>query len=187
MLLRFFRRSRTDPLHVSMMGVRMGERFLQIGCEDRTLLSGLATKVGLSGNAAVAVPDDVQADRAQRAGVDAGVLLDVQRTVLGALPFESDAFDIVVVDDTAGHFAALPPDDRLGAMREARRVLREGGRIGVVEGLGGGRLRRPIARPEGYAADALLRDGGFRPVRLLAERERYRFYEGLKPVAPRAG
>ena len=36
-----------DPLHVSMTGVRMGERFLQIGCHDRALLSGLAAKVGL--------------------------------------------------------------------------------------------------------------------------------------------
>jgi SAM-dependent methyltransferase len=187
MLFRFLRRSHTDPLHVSMMGVRMGERFLQIGCDDQTLLSGLATKVGLSGNAAVAVPDDVQAHRAERAGIDAGVLLDLQRTALTALPFDPDAFDIVVVDDTVGRFAALAPGDRLGAMREALRVLRQGGRIGVVEGLGGGRLRRPIARPEGYAADALLRDGGFRPVRLLAERERYRFYEGLKPTAPNGG
>ena len=32
----------------------MGERFLQIGCYDRALLAGLASKVGLSGTAAVA-------------------------------------------------------------------------------------------------------------------------------------
>ena len=29
-----------DPLQVSMTGVRMGERFLQIGCHDRALLAG---------------------------------------------------------------------------------------------------------------------------------------------------
>ena len=45
-----------DPLHVSMTGVRMGERFLQIGCNDRALLAGLAAKVGLSGTAAALNP-----------------------------------------------------------------------------------------------------------------------------------
>ena len=35
-----------DPLQVSMTGVRMGERFLQIGCHDKALLAGLAAKVG---------------------------------------------------------------------------------------------------------------------------------------------
>ena len=58
--LRLLKGGRTramDPLQVSMTGVRMGERFLQIGCHDRALLSGLAAKVGLSGAAAVATTD----------------------------------------------------------------------------------------------------------------------------------
>ena len=29
-----------DPLHVSMTGVRMGERFLQIGCHDLAFWQG---------------------------------------------------------------------------------------------------------------------------------------------------
>ena len=48
MLMRRGRGPAMDPLQVSMTGVRMGERFLQIGCHDRALLSGLAAKVGLS-------------------------------------------------------------------------------------------------------------------------------------------
>ena len=35
-----------DPLHVSMTGVKMGERFVMIGCDDRALMAGLAAKVG---------------------------------------------------------------------------------------------------------------------------------------------
>ena len=58
-----------DPLQVSMTGVRMGERFLQIGCDDRALLSGLAARVGLSGTAAVATLDDESAKRAAAVGV----------------------------------------------------------------------------------------------------------------------
>ena len=54
MLMRRGRGAAMDPLQVSMTGVRMGERFLQIGCNDKSLLAGLAAKVGLSGTAAVA-------------------------------------------------------------------------------------------------------------------------------------
>jgi hypothetical protein len=48
MLMRRGRGPAMDPLQVSMTGVRMGERFLLIGCSDKGLLSGLAAKVGLS-------------------------------------------------------------------------------------------------------------------------------------------
>ena len=74
-----FRRMRAmDPLQVAMTGVRMGEKYLQILCSDATLTSGLATKVGLSGMAALAAPDDKQAARAQAAANKAGALIDVK-------------------------------------------------------------------------------------------------------------
>jgi hypothetical protein len=57
--LRSVRRHRQmDPLHVTMTGVRMGERFLQLGCDDASLLGGLAAKVGLSGACAVIAFDE---------------------------------------------------------------------------------------------------------------------------------
>src|SRR6185436_4676626 len=78
MLMRRGRGPAMDPLQVSMTGVRMGERFLQIGCHDRSLLSGLAAKVGLSGTAAVAAFNDEQARRAASIGVKVGALIEVQ-------------------------------------------------------------------------------------------------------------
>jgi SAM-dependent methyltransferase len=170
-----------DPLHVSMTGVKMGERFVMIGCDDSALLSGLASKTGLSGLAAVAAFDDDGVGRAKAVGAKIGALIEAEVIDGKALPFDSDAFDMVVVDDTRGRFAALSADDRLSCLREARRVVRPGGRIEVVEGLGGGMFGR-VARAADYDATKDLGAVGFKPVRVLAERDGFRFVEGLKAV-----
>jgi hypothetical protein len=172
-----------DPLHVSMTGVKMGERFLMIGCDDRALLSGLAAKTGLSGLAAVAAFDDEGAGRAKSVGVKIGALIETQVTDGRTLPFDSDAFDMVVVDDTRGRFAAMPGEDRVSCLRDARRVVRAGGRIEVVEGIGGGVFGR-VSRAEGYDAEKDLSAAGFKPVRVLAERDGFRFVEGLRAAQP---
>jgi SAM-dependent methyltransferase len=162
-----------DPLQVSMTGVRMGERFLQIGCHDRTLLSGLASKVGLSGTAAVAAFDAAQADRAAAVGAKVGALIDTRPIDGAVLPFDADQFDMVVVDNTNGAFAALAADSRSAYVRDARRVVRHGGRIEMIEGVA-------ATPPQGYDAVRDLETAGFKPVRLLAERDGFRFIEGLR-------
>src|SRR6187200_1510430 len=86
-----------DPLHVSMTGVRMGERFLQIGCYDTSLLAGLAAKVGLSGTAAVAALDADDAKRARAAGSKVGALIEIYDIERGrAWPIEDGQFDMIV-------------------------------------------------------------------------------------------
>lgn len=167
-----------DPLQVSMTGVRMGERFLQIGCDDRALLSGLAAKVGLSGTAAVATLDDDSAKRAAAVGVKVGALIDVRPITGHTLPFDSDQFDMIVVDDTRGAFAGLSHEARSAYLRDAHRIVRAGGRTEVVEGGSGS-----IARAAGYDIVGDLEGAGFKPVRALAERDGFRFVEGLKPNA----
>ena len=47
----FLRKSGLEQLPVAMSGVRMGERALQIGIDDRSLAGVIAAKVGLSGSA----------------------------------------------------------------------------------------------------------------------------------------
>jgi hypothetical protein len=163
-----------DPLQVSMTGVRMGERFLLVGCHDRALLSGLAAKVGLSGTAALAAFDDDQARKAAGVGAKVGALIETRRIEGLTLPFDSDHFDMVVIDDTNGAFGKVEESSRAAYLREALRTVRQGGRIEVVEGI--------AARTPGPDTLRDLTTAGFKPVRVLAEKDGFRFLEGLRGI-----
>jgi len=180
--LRTVRRQRQmDPLHVTMTGVRMGERFLQIGCDDTSLLGGLAAKVGLSGACGVVAFDEETAARARKVGASVGALIDVRVVAPDGFEHDASTVDMVVVDDTRGTFARMRDADRAAALAESRRVLRDGGRIEVVERVAlTGLLGGHVSRPEGYVVEPLLIAAGFKPVRLLAEKAGVRFVEGLK-------
>jgi len=172
MLMRRGRGQAMDPLQVSMTGVRMGERFLQIGCADRALLAGLAAKVGLSGTAAVAVTNQQQADLVKSTGAKVGALIDASDIDQGRQwPFDAAAFDLVVVDDTDDSFSRF--ESRVSdVLRHARHSLRNGGRIEVVT---------PVTSVQGkFDYVQLLSEAGFKPVRILAEQGRLRFVEGLR-------
>lgn len=152
-----------------MTGVRMGERYLQVGCHDAALTRGLATKIGLSGVAALAAPDERQAKQAQKAADKAGVLIDIKITPPDQLTWDDGIFDMVVIDNTGGTVQALPDATRTTSLREARRVLRAGGRVEFIEREG-----------DAGRATEWLTAAGFKPVRTLAERDGFRFVEGLK-------
>jgi len=181
------RKPRLEPFALTMAAASMGERVLQIGLDDSGLATALAAKVGLSGTAALVADNESEAGRAKRAAERAGVFLDVRVTPLDALPFENASFDLVVVHAMRGLLASAGQGSRAGALREAYRVLRAGGRGIVIEsaprgGLAG--LLRTQAVDEDYVAsggaESVLKAAGFHPVRTLAEREGYRFTEGLK-------
>lgn len=183
----FLRKSRVEPLPVTMSAVRMGERLLQIGIDDPGLASALAAKVGLSGNAAIVVTDNADAARARAAATSAGVLVDVQVTPLAMLPFESGMFDLVIAHSVRGLVSSLDANARTAALREWHRVLRTGGRVMTIEAGPAGGLRGLLRQPhpdDAYAVSGgvvgALEAAGFRPVRVLAEREGYRFAEGIK-------
>jgi len=164
-----------DPLHVSMTGVRMGERFLQIGCHDKALLAGLASKVGLSGTSAVAAVDAADAGRARGIGAKVGALIEIYDIDQGrAWPIGDDQFDMIVVDDTTDGFANLAEATRQSCLRNALRAVRAGGRIEVIA--------RQRSEAQGYDPLKELSAAGFKPVRLLADRDRFRFFEGLRTL-----
>ncbi len=175
----FLRKPNLERLPVAMSGVRMGERVLQIGIDDASLAGAIAAKVGMSGHAAIAVTDDRQAARARAGAAAAGALVDVQTTE-AALPFSGEAFDVVVLH-AAGVAHAF---EQQGAplLSDSRRVLRDGGRIVVIEGRRRGWFARAHAAAAADPAAVLLALGaaGFKAVRVLAEREGYRFLEAVK-------
>jgi SAM-dependent methyltransferase len=183
----FLRKTRVEALPVTMSAVRMGERVLQVGVDDPAIVSAIAAKIGLSGHAAIAVADEREAARANSAAAGAGVLVDVRVSPQASLPFENDAFDLVIVHSVHGRLSSLDTATRTGAMREWHRVLRHGGRVMTIEagpasGLAG--MLRPAHRNEAYEAAggvvSALEIAGFKPVRILAEREGFRFSEGIK-------
>jgi tRNA A58 N-methylase Trm61 len=175
LLLRLLKGGRTrsmDPLQVSMTGVRMGERVLQIGCTDKSLLAGLAAKVGLSGNIAVAVTNGQQAKLAESIGRKVGALIDVKDIDHGrAWAFDQGAFDMVVVDDTDDGFSGFKPPVEI--LRRSLASLRPGGRVEIIT----------LVESQHGKFDflQLMTDAGFKPVRLLAEVKGLRFLEGLRP------
>jgi ubiquinone/menaquinone biosynthesis C-methylase UbiE len=170
-----------------MTAVKMGDRFLQIGCTDAALLAAIAAKVGLSGRACVAVESEAEALRSRAGAARSGMLLDVEVTPFGQLPYEDNSFDVVVIDSLDGLIAHASPEGRAARLREAPRLLVPRGRLVVIErltqsGLAGLFSRQPVDpdyRASGGAASA-LQAAEFRAVRVLAERDGLAFVEGVR-------
>jgi ubiquinone/menaquinone biosynthesis C-methylase UbiE len=166
-------------LAVSMVGVKLGDRFLQIGCGDGGLLAALAAKTGLTGRAAAIDPSADAVARATRTAEREGVLAEISSAPLSDLPFDGASFDVVVLFDV---LQPLTPEARTIALREVSRVLRQGGRAVVVERAPRGGLAallkpRTDAR---YSAEEWLLSAGLKAVRLLAERDAQKFVEGVR-------
>jgi methyltransferase family protein len=126
-------------------------------------------KTGLSGTAALAAPDEPQAARARAAASKAGALIDVQVGSPAMWPWLPQTFDMVVIDNTAASFTEMNESDRTALLNAARGVLRQGGRVELIERISEGTS----------SSEALLKAAGFRPVRTLAETNGFRFVEGL--------
>jgi SAM-dependent methyltransferase len=190
----FFRRSPvgTEALPLSMSGIRAGERLLQIGLDDAPIAEAMAAKVGLNGRALFAVDTDREAGRARAVAAGAGVLADVHVVSYSSgapWPLDDASCDVVVVHGRRGLLASLSATDRRALLSHCLAALRAGGRLiamdagasdGIAALLGRGPKPDPVYEEGGGTASA-LESAGFRPVRVLAERDGYRFTEGLRP------
>ena len=188
----FFRRQpqQKHALALAMTGATLGDRLLQVGCTDASLLGAIGIKAGLSGRVCAIVPDDAHAERARRAAEKFGFLLEVETGRLDHFPFEDGAFNLIVVDNQHGLLSSMRPEQRVATLREAFRVLTPRGRIVIIEqgpraGLGalfGSRTSAPVDPRYAAAGGAIvaLEAEGFRAARLLAERDGLYFFEGVR-------
>ncbi len=110
--------------------LRAGDEVLDVGCGTGTLTLALAERVGPAGSAVGvdASPEMIDAAREKSSGVGIGAEFDL--VPAQDLPFPDGRFDAVVTSLTIHH---LPPEDRVGALREIIRVVRPGGRVVIAE------------------------------------------------------
>jgi hypothetical protein len=173
-----------------MTGVSLGDRLLQIGCTDASLFGAIVSKVGLSGRACALVSNDIEAARARRAAEQVGALVEVETGNLTQFPYDTGAFNLIVVDNQAGLMSSLRPEQRVALLQQAFRALAPRGRIVLIEtaareGLGSLFKRTPPSPVDAHyrssgGAIAALQAEGFRAARLLAERDGLSFFEGVR-------
>jgi len=185
--MRWFLRESTvgrEPLPVSMSGIGRGERVLQVGVDDPSIVGAIAARPGLNGQAVVVAFDEASAERVRRAVAEAGALVEVDVHAPESLPFDDGSFDAAVVHNRRNWLGEPDPATGRRAAAECRRVLRAGGRVLVLDtGTPTGlltRLRGGGSAGPGSSTEGILQEGGFRAVRLLADRDGYRFVEGVK-------
>ena len=181
-----FKRGRGPfALHQSMVGVKMGDRFLQLGCGDGRLFATLAAKVGLTGRACAVDASDRGAAAARHAATTEGVLVEVDVARLDQAPYEDASFDIILLHRV---ISTMIPEARVACLQKSLRLLRPGGRCIVTEttprgGLAGLLSRQPTnsSYVTTGGAERALSEEGFTAVRKLAEREGEAFYEAVRP------
>ena len=168
-----------DPLVVAMTGVKLGDRLLIMGGSDTKTVALLALKPGISGRACVVDDDAAIATRAGEMVTREGALIETEHAPITMLPYDAGAFDIVVLNHALGK---LPDSRRVGALAEAHRVLRQGGRGVAIEPAARGGLASLIggSRLPSGEIEREMTQVGFRAVRTLAERDGLAFIEGAK-------
>jgi len=171
---------------MDMAAIRLGERLLQAGPGNPKLFAKLAGKAGLSGRACVVVDSPEASGLLEAAAAAEGVLVEVLVAEQPSWPLDEASFDVGVLDGNAllrGNAA-----ERAGRLAEVRRVVRPGGRVLIIRtvplGLAGRLGFAPSHAEPSVEASTLLEalgSAGFRPARLLAEREGMTFLEGFRP------
>ncbi|HEX6910660.1 MAG TPA: class I SAM-dependent methyltransferase [Longimicrobium sp.] len=174
--------------------LRPGERALEIGCGTGSLL--VLLKQGQPGAEVVGLdPDPAALAIARRKATRAGVALQLDEGFADALPYGNGTFDRVV---SSFMFHHLSREVKEAALREARRVLRPGGRVHMVDFAGPGSAGRGFLARRIHANThlrdndedrvlAFLRDAGFENPTVLARRASHggsmAYYQATAPAS----
>jgi len=176
-----FRKSDSEPLGVTMAGVKLGQRFLAVGTRDPKLVAALAVKAGLTGRACVIDEDEAGLAKGAEEIEKEGALVEPIRAPFGMWPLDAESFDVAVIPHL---MPGLDAEVRARCIGEVFRVLRPGGRVIVVEparraGIGA-LLQRHTGDPAYKGPTEMLQSGGFTAVRILAEADGVVYAEGIK-------
>lgn len=194
---------RTREDYLDLLGVRPGERVLDVGCGSGAVTRAIARRVAPGGRVVGIDPSPAFLAIAKRYGDEAGLGTTIEwRTAdCRRLPFDDGSFDVVLAATVLAH---VPGAEE--ALAEMARVTRRGGRLAVFDFDGDSFLfshpdreltRRIVAAFSDSAAvnpafarrvPSLLARAGFADVRVRAfmplEQGAGTFYAGL---AERAG
>jgi SAM-dependent methyltransferase len=181
-MFNFFRRSTLDPLSVTMVGVKLADRVLVVGCRDPRLIAALAIKAGLTGRTCAVDASREVVTHAEVVALKEGALVEFAAAT-APFPYDNDAFDVVVLRDV---MLNVDLNERATTAVESARVLRPGGRCTVIDGVGGSGVAAIFGRGGAvdpatvHEMDAALKAAGFVAVRTLAERDGLLFLEAVK-------
>lgn len=157
---------------LDVVAPRPGDRVLDVGCGTGVVARRAALRVQPRGSVSgIDISPDMLAVARAAAHRD-GVSIDWYEGRAEALPFPDASFDLVL-----SQFALMFFADRAKAMAEMRRVLRPGGRIGVV-------VMQEIERHPFYQSldEAITRHLGISPVAAIfslgGEREMRELFTG---------
>jgi ubiquinone/menaquinone biosynthesis C-methylase UbiE len=182
-MLKLFRSLGETPHRtaVSMIGARPGDSVLFCGAGRPDIAGAVGAITGLNGQTTVVDRQDRAKARVAAGAAAAGALVDFTDAPLTMLPFDNGQWDVAVV---ANGLPALG-DNASAVLAEAVRVVRPGGRVVVID-----RVSRPglfglFRTPEtsvapSEATTGALAAAGLRGVRLLAEVEGVRYFEGTR-------
>lgn len=114
---------------VERAGLRAGQRVLDVGCGTGTLavlVKALHPDVAVTG----LDPDPRALARARRKAARGRVEVQLDEGFADALPYAPASFDHVFSSFMLHH---LPTEEKVAALREARRVLRPGGTLELLD------------------------------------------------------
>ncbi len=115
---------------VQLAGVRPGDAVLEIGCGTGSLALAAKAVAGRDGRVCGIDPSADMLAVARAKAAKQKLAVDFQPGAAEQLPFADGEFDVVLTSLVLHH---LPGDIKAAAIREARRVLRPGGRFLAVD------------------------------------------------------
>ena len=120
----------TRAAYLDLLGIRLGERVLEVGCGSGVVLREVARRVGASGRA-VGLDNSaaflrVARELAEREGV--AEQIELREGDARAMPLPDGEFDAALAATTLAH---VPEGER--AIPEMARVVRPGGQVAVLE------------------------------------------------------